>query len=75
MHAVAEAAVGAADGFLVGDFSECARSPRSRLAIRRGVWLLRKNDVELPGFRNSRNVKVCKVCAAGDGQVGEVAEP
>jgi len=40
-----------------------------------GVWLLTKNDVELSDFRNSRNVKVCKVGDAGDGQVGEVADP
>jgi hypothetical protein len=40
-----------------------------------GVSLLTKNDVELPGFRNFGNVKVCKIGDAGDGQVGDVAEP
>jgi hypothetical protein len=43
------------------DFNECARSPRSGVAIKHGVSLLTKNDVELPGLRNSGNVKVCKV--------------
>jgi hypothetical protein len=44
--------VPAIDVLSASDFSECARSPRSGVAIRDGVSLLTKNHVELPGFWN-----------------------
>ena len=46
VDAADQAAVGPGDDVLsASDFSECARSPRSGVAIRHGVRLLTKNDV------------------------------